>query len=120
MFVNIERNPLDACASILRARRDRFGDESRWFAWRPFVDEFERLKGLDVVEQIVGQVKWFRQYYRGIADITVDLNTVCETPNEVVGMVGCVRRQVPRTELRIVRHSDDERDLFRESWGGLQ
>jgi hypothetical protein len=120
VFVNIERNPLDACVSILRARRSRFGDEHDWFAWKPFVDEFERLKRLGVVEQIVGQVKWFRQYYREVADLTIDLNTVCEAPNKVVGMVGRVCRRVPRNGLRFVRHSDDQRDLFRDAWERLQ
>lgn len=115
IFVNVERNPLDACVSILKARRSRFGDESQWFAWEPFVDEFEKLKRLGVYEQIAQQVKWFQEYYKGIADYTVDLQAVCEEPNQVVEMFGEVQRPVPREELRFRRYSDTERNLFREA-----
>ena len=71
LFVCIERDPLDACVSILDARRKYYSDPDAWWSYVPV--EYPLLKDLDPWEQIAGQVHYLGAYYdRELAAVGAD------------------------------------------------
>lgn len=75
-FINIERDTLDTCISILDARRAN-GDEREWFGWHLPKGVRGDVEMLDPYAQIARQVCWFKDYYRCISDITLTLERLC-------------------------------------------
>jgi len=95
VWVNIERDPVDNCISILEGRRKRGSVEDWCCGWVPPEPTFSELSRLDPFGQIAGQVTYWRGYYAGIATHTVRLADLCADPMAVV-------RQV-RGEIPIIR-----------------
>jgi len=61
VWVYIERDPLDVAISILNARKKFFKDLNLW--WSTVPPEYPRLKGLNYIEQIAGQVYYLLKFY---------------------------------------------------------
>jgi hypothetical protein len=61
VWVLVERDPLDACVSILDARRRYYPDPRTWWSYVP--PEYPRLKDLDEWDQIAGQVHYLTKLY---------------------------------------------------------
>lgn len=53
LFLHVTRDPVTQGASLLKARREFFGDEAQWYSWK--TPDYEWLKDLSAVEQVVGQ-----------------------------------------------------------------
>jgi hypothetical protein len=67
-WVQIERDPLDTCISILDARRRYHEDENRWWSYVP--PEYPELASLGFAEQIAGQVHYLGSFYeRAFAEV---------------------------------------------------
>lgn len=87
LFVHTRRHPFFNIQSLLKARRDYFGDEHRWFSVKP--REYDRLKDLDPVEQVAGQVYFTRQSIDNELaamderyGLIVDHESFCASPGE--------------------------------------
>jgi LPS sulfotransferase NodH len=91
-WVWVERDPLDACISILDARRHYYGDESRWWSYVP--PEYPELEGLDAPGQIAGQVHYLGRFYdRALAEVAgtsvrIRYEELCASPAAVLDAVG--------------------------------
>jgi len=115
----VERDRVDVALSILRGRAESLGSEGAWFSAQP--PEYERLRRLDPVEQVVGQVVGLeRKMNEDLARVSaarvhrVDYEAFCRSPE--VAISGCgealrgvaeknpgvasfeLRRREPRTE----------------------
>ena len=90
----IERDPLDACVSILDARRKYYSDPAAWWSYVPV--EYPLLKDLDPWEQVAGQVHYLGAYYgRELAAVGADASIRCQLP-------GAVQRSCRRPPPRLV------------------
>ncbi len=68
LFLYIRRDPLFSAQSLLQARERYYGDRRHWYSFRP--PEYERLRRLDPVEQVVAQVCATRSAVeRGLAQV---------------------------------------------------
>ena len=92
LFVCIERDPLDACVSILDARRKYYSDPAAWWSYVPV--EYPLLKDLDPWEQVAGQVHYLGAYYDrelaavgADATIRVSYQELCSDPAGVLRRV---------------------------------
>jgi hypothetical protein len=92
VWVLVERDPLDACVSILDARRRYYGDARTWWSYVP--PEYPLLNDLDEWEQIAGQVHYLtRLYERQLATVhpgcvvRLSLEAVCTGPGEALEAV---------------------------------
>ena len=89
VWVNIERDPLDNCISILEARQAKFGDAGAWLGWYPPEPILGQVKQIaDPYKQIVVQVSYFRRVYRELATLTVSLEDLCVSTRHVLAQVG--------------------------------
>jgi len=119
VWVNIERDPVDTCVSILEGRRNR-GNVDEWCCgWVPPEPAFSELSQLEPYAQIAGQVVYWRRYYAEIAHHTVRLADLCADPMAVVEQVHGeipIKRQVPggALELRKGIGSPEDRARFKE------
>lgn len=59
LFLFMDRDPLDAAWSLLKARRRIYGDERRWWSFR--TPDYDQLVELPPLEQVVGQVQSIRK-----------------------------------------------------------
>jgi len=54
LFVRVHRNPLQIAQSILRGRRDYFGDQDHWFSVRP--KQYDDIKEHEAINQVCEQI----------------------------------------------------------------
>ena len=87
LFLDVVREPFFNIQSLLAARREFFGDETQWYSLKP--PEYGRLRTLDPVRQVAGQVRATRHAIDGglaaiPADrrVRVDYERFCERPVE--------------------------------------
>ncbi len=93
LFLFIKRHPVYNAQSLLESRLRFFGDRQAWYSVKP--PEYERLKGLDPIEQVVGQVYFTnRAIEEGLEQIdavrglTVSYERFCADPGEVFRQLG--------------------------------
>jgi hypothetical protein len=132
LWVVIERDPLDACISILDARRRYYGgDESRWWSYVP--PEYFELEGRGYAEQIAGQVHYLGKFYdRALAEVggpsvKVRYEDLCASPASALDAVmGEIERayghrielrQAPPPNFAFREYAD--RDTDKEMFAGL-
>lgn len=137
LFVCIERDPLDACVSILDARRKYYSDPDAWWSYVPV--EYPLLKDRDHWEQIAGQVHYLGAYYdRELAAVGADAavrvsyEELCGDPAEVLRRVSsraaetyggeiALRSQPPATfPFRTYTDRDADRARFAELLAGFR
>jgi hypothetical protein len=90
VFLFIRRDIFRNAWSLLKARKEFFGTEERWYSYKP--EEYDRIKTLPPWEQVVAQV-WFteRAVEQGFATIPADnrldvcYEDFCKNPEEVFG-----------------------------------
>lgn len=85
VFIRVNRDRLEVAESILRGRRDYFGDERHWFSAKP--SNFEQLAGCGPFDQIAGQIRGIegdmaRAFNRvGVSRLLeVDYREFCSSP----------------------------------------
>jgi len=125
-WLNIERDPLDTCISILEARRAKLGDAGAWLGWYPPEPILSQVKQIeDPYKQIVVQVSYFRRVYRELAALTVSLEDLCVSTRHVLAQVGeaCgleVVRQPPPGALAFRDYQGErwakKRARFQQEW----
>jgi len=106
-FLVIERDIKDVGISLLRGRKDLFGDYSSWLSVQP--KNYEQLKGLDPVDQVVGQIKELR------ACMNKDLNKLdqkrvhrisyeefCKNPDYVIDLIPEVFNNVKKKNGEVI------------------
>jgi len=88
VFVHIRRNPFYNMQSLLRARRDFFAQEERWYSFKP--PEYAELADCPVDEQLAGQVYYTNQAIsKGLATLAperrlvIDYELLCAQPDAV-------------------------------------
>jgi hypothetical protein len=87
IFVQIKREPVANVQSILLARERQVGSREKWYSFD--IPEYERLKDLDPVSQVAGQVACInRAVDQGLASvsperkISLSYETFCEYPEK--------------------------------------
>lgn len=68
LFIQVKRDPAEVALSILKMRKKRTNDISKWYAVRP--KEYEKLKDLPYLEQIISQIFYLER------DVKEDLDTI--------------------------------------------
>jgi len=126
IWLNIERDPLDTCISILEARQAKLGDVRAWLGWYPPEPVLSQVKQIeDPYKQIVVQVSYFRRVYRELAALTVSLEDLCISTRHILAQVGeaCgleVVRQPPPGALGFRDYQGErwaeERARFQAEW----
>lgn len=71
IFVHVLRDPLLVAGSIIRQRRRFLGSQEKWYSFKP--ENYEEIKDLDYVEQVVRQIHGVDDMIRSAFD---DLDTV--------------------------------------------
>jgi LPS sulfotransferase NodH len=106
VFVCIERDPLDACVSILDARRKYYSDPASWWSYVPV--EYPLLKDLDPWEQVAGQVHYLGAYYDhelaavgADSSIRVSYQELCTDPAGVLRRVASTARDTYGCEVGV-------------------
>ncbi len=137
VWVYVERDPLDACVSILDARRRYYADPRTWWSYVP--PEYPLLKDLDEWEQVAGQVHYLARFYeRELARVStgavvrIRYEELCADP---VGVLEAVRartadaygyalavRNEPPASFPVRRHDDrgEDKERFEALLGGLR
>ena len=118
-WINIEREAVDTCISILDARRKKLRDEHGWFGWHiPRSDRQVDKKKDSFYLQIANQVTYFQRVYSEIADVTVHLEYLCAN----AGFELChaankrlVKQVPPELEYKHKNRYSQDGEKFREA-----
>lgn len=92
LFVLIERNPAAVAASLLRSRKERYGDASVWWSLKPSTyDEISRIQPLEaqIERQIADGAHDFSQELAkpGVRSIRFSYEDLCSDPVDCLQMV---------------------------------
>lgn len=108
IFVHVQREPTAVAESILRGRRDCFGDDTHWFSAKP--STYGSLMTLDPPSQIAGQIMAITaDMDRDLSIVglnhvfTVDYDRFCAAPRRIVAEFANFYEQ--RTGLALVNRS---------------
>ncbi len=117
-WINIWRDPLETCLSILEARRKKERSKNKWFGWHiPDVDRW-RIVSDNPYREIINQVDYFQEVYGDMADVTISLESLCKDTEFVLSYAvdGYEMKQVP-PELEYKHKSlcSQEGEKFREA-----
>jgi len=111
-FVIIKRDILSNAVSILRARRQYYGDENCWFSTKP--SRYLELKKLSVEEQIVGQIvniysdiKEQIQHFKNRV-LIISYEELCASPVEKILEI-CNAINIERVDYQSLKASIPER-----------
>jgi len=109
VWVNVERDPLDCCESIYKVCKVK-GVE--WFGWYPEKRIYDKIKGWSLRERIAAQVIYFQQFYRDLADVTIDYRDLVTDPSKALKPLGLgkFKRPLPTTALQYSDHAETEKD----------
>ncbi len=98
-FLVVERDPVDVALSVWRSRLEYSGSYDAWFSVRP--SNYEALRALDPVEQVVGQIVGLeRKLNEDLAWVDaarvhrIDYASFCRRPDDVLPACGGVFAQV--------------------------
>ncbi len=84
LFIRVERDPVDNGISILKGRKERFGDRNQWWSLKP--PGFEKWLDSSCYEQIAFQIKEINRLQcecikkNGIPVVTVKYSELCRNP----------------------------------------
>lgn len=87
LFVYIERDELDVAISILNARKKYYNNLNTWWSYMP--PEYDRIKDLDYMEQIAGQIFYLKEFYHKEIEknkkyiLKIDYRELCENPYDI-------------------------------------
>jgi hypothetical protein len=117
-WIHIKRDPVDACISILDARRKKLRDKNAWFGWH--IPESERRLICDTKPhwQIAYQVTFFQDAYDEISDTSVWLEDLCDIPSAMLEECTTgdyiIERPPPKLEYNEYEDRKTERAWFKE------
>jgi LPS sulfotransferase NodH len=87
-FLYLRRDVCQNAASLMRSRLAYFGDRDQWYSFKP--PEYEDLRHLDAVQQVVGQVVYTnRAVQEGLAGVEathkleIAYEELCKNPDDV-------------------------------------
>ena len=90
LFIHVIREPVCIMGSLLKVRREFYGDESDWYSFRP--PQYDQLRHLRPVDQVAGQVWHTRQAVTDALEampaqrsFTLAYEELCAAPGEVHG-----------------------------------
>lgn len=93
LFLHVTRDPVTQGASLLRARREFFDDETQWYSWR--TPDYSWLATLPPIQQVVGQamsvdasVARGAATIRGECYLVAPYEALCENPGAWLSRVG--------------------------------
>jgi hypothetical protein len=137
VWVYVERDHLDACVSILDARRRYYADPRTWWSYVP--PEYPLLEHLDEWGQIAGQVHYLARFYeRELARtstgavVRIRYEELCADPSAVLDAVRATTadaygyalgvRDEPPASFPVRRYDDrtGDRERFDALLGGLR
>jgi len=85
IYIYIKRDYLDIAMSILKVRKERYGDINCWWSMKP--KEYDRIKNLEVHEQIIAQIFYLEQdieeqikYLQDCQLIIINYKDLCKNP----------------------------------------
>lgn len=88
LFIQIERNPVDNIASVLKARERQLGSTKKWYSFK--IPEYQALKSLDPISQVAGQVQYINKAVtNGLFDVKperklhVQYEDFCQNPKKI-------------------------------------
>jgi len=88
LFIHMTRDPVCTMRSLLKVRREFYGNENEWYSFRP--PEYKQLRYLDPVAQVAGQVYHTDLAVRqGLAEVprarffTLPYDDLCAAPAAV-------------------------------------
>lgn len=127
-IVYIYRNAEANIASLLKARKCYFGNQSTWYSFKP--RQFARLKNLNATRQVVGQYRLINESIRAALDripadrkLTVEYDDFCRNPaktyRRLAHMCGIPKRYTgpssftpsKAAKLTVSQRTQIERDL---------
>ena len=121
-WINIWRDPLETCLSILEARRKKERSKNKWFGWSvPAVDRW-RIMSDNPYREIVNQVDYFQEVYGDMADVTIGLQQLCTDTRLVLSYAVNdyeMKREPPELEYNHKRGRKEDREKFEEITGGV-
>jgi len=89
MWLHIERDYIDSAVSLLKGRRDNFGDVKEWYGQYPY--PYEHLLNLPYAEQIVRQLndltKMYNKQFERIDPkqvVRVSYSSLCNSPKDTL------------------------------------
>lgn len=92
IFINLKRDTIANAQSLLQARKSFFNNENNWYSFKPL--EFENLKELSPIEQVVGQVHYTqRAIENGLNNIphpnqiNINYEDFCENPYQLLELI---------------------------------
>jgi hypothetical protein len=116
LFVWMRRDPLDAAASILQARRDTGVPSDGWWSVAP--RQVDRLRELPIAEQVAGQIYYLERNIAQDLDtldrersLTLDYSEVCRRPRVCLARIA----EFVQSHRGIVRVRGEIPDRFEPS-----
>lgn len=119
LFVQMKRDIVTNVASVLDARKRQLGAESAWYSFK--IPEYEQLKNLDPITQVVGQVmcndRAVSKGLQAVPDekkIVVNYEDFCATPKdffqEITRKIGVENDSIYTGPCKFdISRSDDKR-----------
>ena len=89
LFIYIERNNLEIISSILKVRKERFGNESEWWSLKPSVYPDAVLSN-DPIEEVTNQVVYCKQEMysevckKNVNTYLLEYEKLCREPNVIL------------------------------------
>ncbi|WP_417326353.1 sulfotransferase [Halarcobacter sp.] len=88
IYIYIKRNYLDIAMSIIKVRKQRYGNINEWWSMKP--KEFSKIKDFDPYEQIIAQMYYLErdileqlEYINPSQLLVVNYEELCANPNEI-------------------------------------
>lgn len=128
-FVELQRDLADVAYSLLRGRRENFGDENAVYGQVRQPTDVARYRELSAHESVASQIRDLLALYeherRGIHQqmhMTVSYNELCKRPMAVVRRIACaveeafgsnilIRQELPDDSFKSSRHSAKNPDM---------
>nr|VFJ62049.1 MAG: Sulfotransferase family protein [Candidatus Kentron sp. DK] len=129
IFVRIRRDPIANMASILEARKRQFGNEHTWYSFK--IPEYEKLKGLDPVSQVAGQVYYIdKAVSRGLTEVegsrklVVRYEDFCRDPGRIFKELSAklgvdVKGYAGPAHFPISRNNMKDRERYKRALAGI-
>jgi hypothetical protein len=92
LFVYIERDPDEVAASLLRSRKERYGDPSVWWSLKP--STYDEIRAINPPEeqvrrQVMDGTRDFRQELGrvGVQSLSITYEQLCADPNHCLHLI---------------------------------
>jgi len=108
IYIYIERDELDTAISILDARKKYYDDINTWWSYAPV--EYNKLKNLQYMEQIAGQIYYLKKFYNdqiksldGQSVLKVRYESLCKNPRKILKDISEKSKRKYGYELKLIK-----------------